>query len=183
MQRNGKKITTNVLVRAAFLTALSIVLTRFLSIILPIAGGNTVRVGFGGIPVTISGVLFGPVVGGITGMASDLIGILINPMGSFHPGFTLSSTLNGVLPGLLSIYYRKRPKDGSYITLPRILLIETITGLVISIGLNTLWLTQMYGMGILASLPFRIFNTIINIAVGTIVTFNILKIFKKETRI
>lgn len=183
MNTNRKKIDTNTMVKAAFLAALSIVLTRFLSIMLPIAGLPTIRIGFGGVPIFISGILFGPTVGGITGIVADLIGVLINPMGPYHPGFTFSAFLNGAIPGIFAIYFRKRPINGSFITFKRILMVEIFLGISNGIFLNTLWLTQILGKGFLILVPARAINTLVNVPIRTIIIYNILKYFKKETKV
>lgn len=183
MTKNKRTMTTNTMVRAAFLTGLSIVLTRFLSIMLPIAGLPTIRIGFGTIPIFISGLLFGPGVGGITGVAADFIGMLINPMGmAYHPGITFSAFLNGAIPGVFALYFRKRPINGSYVTFNRILIVETFLGITNSIFLNTLWLTQLLGKGFLVLLPARAINAVINIPLMTVIIFKILDHFKKETK-
>ena len=83
------RMPTSVLVKAGFLATVSIVLTRFLSIMLLLGGLPALRVGFGNIPIIMSGMMFGPVVGGLTGVVADIVGYLINPMGgTFFPGFT-----------------------------------------------------------------------------------------------
>lgn len=173
------KIKTKNLVRAAFLTTLSIVLTRFLSITLPIVGLSAIRVGFGRAPIVMSGILFGPVIGSITGAASDIIGMLIFPQGVYHPGFTLSAILDGVLPGLLAIMYRKRPKNGSYITIGRIFTVEFILTVLNSIVLNTLWLTQVLGKGYMILLPARLINAVINLPIQTLIIYTIMKYLVK----
>lgn len=179
MKKNKKSINTNTMVKAAFLTALSIVLTRFLSImVLP-----SIRLGFGTVPIFISGILFGPAVGGLTGIAADLIGVLINPMGPvFHPGFTFSAFLNGAIPGLFMIYFRKNLKNGNGISFLRILMVEVFLGISNGILLNTLWLTQVLGKAYLILLPARALSVLINVPIRTIITFNILKYFKNETK-
>ncbi|GAB6108571.1 folate family ECF transporter S component [Fusibacter bizertensis] len=108
MQENKQKVRqknifgTSVIVKAALLATISIVLTRFLSLMLMLGGLPALRVGFGSIPLIMSGMMFGPVIGGITGIVADLVGYMINPMGgTFFPGFTLSAALYGVIAGIL----------------------------------------------------------------------------------
>jgi ECF transporter S component (folate family) len=102
-------MTTSVLVKAGLLAGLSIVFTRVFSFMIPLAGLPALRIGFGSLPITLAGILFGPLVGGAVGTVADLIGFLINPMGgAYFPGFTLSSALNGVIPGLVFAWMRKR---------------------------------------------------------------------------
>ncbi|NSW76464.1 MAG: folate family ECF transporter S component [Candidatus Atribacteria bacterium] len=80
--------------------ALSVVLTRFASIRIPIGGVESIRIGFGTLPIMVSGILLGPWVGGTVGALADIIGFAISPMGPYFPHFTLTSALYGLLPGL-----------------------------------------------------------------------------------
>ncbi|MDH8677225.1 folate family ECF transporter S component [Fusibacter bizertensis] len=103
-QRMQKKrtISTSAIVKAALLATISIVLTRFLSLMLVLGGLPALRVGVGSIPLIMSGMMFGPVVGGITGVVADIVGYMINPMGgTYFPGFTVSAALYGVIAGIL----------------------------------------------------------------------------------
>ncbi len=102
-----KRLSTKVLVKAGFLATVSIVLTRFFSLMIPLGGLPALRVGFGSIPLIMAGMMFGPVVGGITGIVADVVGYMINPMGgTFFPGFTLTAALYGIISGLLFKNFR-----------------------------------------------------------------------------
>jgi len=84
------RFTTRTATNLGLLTAISIVLTRVFGFIIPIAGVGALRISFGEIPIMLSGILFGPVAGAVTGVAADLIGYAINSHGgAFFPGFTL----------------------------------------------------------------------------------------------
>lgn len=174
-KRKSSSINTRNLVRAAFLTAISIVLTRFLSVTLPITGLPAIRVGFGRAPIVMSGLLFGPILGGITGAAADVIGMLINPTGVYHPGFTISAILDGVIPGLLAILYRRRAKHANYFTVGRIFTAEFILTILNSIILNTLWLTQLLGRAYMILLPARLINALVNLPIQTFIVYTLLK--------
>ena len=63
MKKVNFKTDAKTLVTAGLLIALSVVLTRFMSIIIPIAGSNSLRLGLGTVPVVISGFILGPFVG------------------------------------------------------------------------------------------------------------------------
>ena len=84
------------LVVMAFLVALEIIFTRFLSINLPIA-----RIGFGFLPVAITAIMFGPIWAALCYTVGDLLGMMIFPTGQFFPGFTLSAFITGLLYGIL----------------------------------------------------------------------------------
>jgi ECF transporter S component (folate family) len=104
-----KKNTAHIkqLVLSSMLIALSIILTRVLSIqLLP-----TVRYSFGKIPIFIAGILLGPVWGGLVGALSDIIGYMLNPMGPYFFGFSLSAALAGILPPLLLRSSKRKPLD------------------------------------------------------------------------
>lgn len=161
---NKSKFSTKTLTQAGFLTAISIVLTRFVSIMVPLAGGlPALRLGFGELPIVLSGLLLGPLVGGITGLVADLIGALAFPQGPFFPGFTLSSMLWGILPGIYSIYLRRKGENGNPFTFKRILFIIVVSTIPISLILNTYWLSLMLGKGFFVLLPGRLLSDLVKI--------------------
>jgi len=83
------------------LIALSIILTRVASLRIAIGGVEGIRIGFGGLPIILGGLLFGPLSGGLVGAISDLLGYFINPIGAYMPHFTLTSALTGIIPALI----------------------------------------------------------------------------------
>jgi ECF transporter S component (folate family) len=142
------------------------VLTRIFGIVVPVAGVGALRLSFGEIPIILAGILFGPVGGGLTGLASDLIGYIINSHGgAFFPGFTLSAALTGVIPGLF--LYKRRDSLGLY----RIGATVLVTDLVTGVFLNTLWLTILYGQGFFVILPMRLLARLVTLPVYTVVLF------------
>ena len=107
----NKKFTINKLTKIAILAALSIVLRRFFTITIPV----NKKIGIGYMPIILSGIFYGPWFGGLTGALADVVGMLINPDGIFHPGFTLSAFLMGFGPGLISFYFFNDKKPNSFI--------------------------------------------------------------------
>lgn len=180
--KNGKSnniMDTRVLVKASFFTAISIVLTRFLYYFLPVAGGlPAIRLSFGEVPIIMSGMIFGPVVGGITGLAADLIGVLINPQGAFHPGFTLSSILWGAIPGILFLLFNKHQTYEKKYSITNIVVTVTICFVVISLGLNTLWLSSMFGKGFIVLFVPRLIAIVPNIILQSIIIITLVKYLK-----
>ncbi len=144
---------TRVLVQLAFLTAVSIVLTRFASILLTPGGLPMIRLSFGEVPIILAGLLFGPVAGGVVGVTADLLGIALVPPPNVFPGFTLSSALLGILPPL---FWRLVPGRASRDGFARTLGVVAATDVVVSLGLNTLWLAILLDKGFLALLPGRL---------------------------
>jgi len=130
------------------LTALSIVATRMLGI----QAGQFLRLSFGGIPIILAGVLFGPVSGAAAGTAADLLGFMLNPMGgAYFPGFTLSSALTGALPPLVLKLTSGRSARSMFLA---IFATQVITNLV----LNSLWLLMMLGPSMWVRFPARVIS-------------------------
>lgn len=171
-------MSVRTMVKAGFLVAISIVMTRFAYIMVPLAGVSALRISFGDLPLMLSGMMFGPLVGGLTGMAADIIGFLINPQGPYHPGFTLSSILWGVIPGL--VFYRLRNEKNfekvySYKNILAAVLLVTV---IVSLGLNTYWLSTLYGRGFIILLPTRVLAAVISIPLHTVILKYLLKYLK-----
>ncbi|WP_206459737.1 folate family ECF transporter S component [Anaerovorax sp. IOR16] len=150
-----KKLTTKNLLLITLFATISIVLTRFLAFYLPFLGFNSVRISLGNIPLMLAGFLLGPLSGAITGILSDLIGATLFPAGPYFPGFTLTACLTGFLPGLLKSII------GGQMKWKNVLLITLLTEGVCSIGLNTLWLSILFGTSYLALLFPRVPVTIL----------------------
>ena len=95
------KISSHKITTMGLLIALSIILTRIASLRIAIGGVEGIRIGFGGLPIILGGIIFGPLAGGIIGGFSDLLGYFINPIGVYMPHFTLTSALTGIIPALV----------------------------------------------------------------------------------
>lgn len=238
MEKTDRAISTKTLVMTSLLTGLSIIFTRFLFFMIPLAGLPALRLSFGEAPIMATGILFGPLIGGLSGLAADLIGVMINPQGAFFPGFTLSSVLWGVIPGLLRfifkreeekldysklnsvilfvlligmlklfissgvleglskptiiifsvvllalvflpMYLKGRGKDDKIFPFEKIVFIISITYIIISLGLNTLWLSIMFDKGFFALFPGRLLSSFASIPIHSIIISIFLKYSKK----
>lgn len=178
MQRKTRSIDTRTMVKAGFLTALSIVLTRFMYIFIPLGGAQTLRISFGEVPLMMSGLLFGPIVGGMTGVAADLIGVLINSQGAFHPGFTLSSMLWGLIPGLLIMLFKNSGSYEKTYSFKNVFVIVLVAYVAVSLLLNTIWLSQLFGKGFMILIPGRLINAVVSVPIISIVITALLKYLK-----
>lgn len=142
--------STKKIIYISLFISLSIVLTRMFSFYaLP-----TVRVGFGNVPIMLSGILLGPMSGAVTGGLSDLVGMLIFPSGGpYFPGFTLSKMVLGAIPGFMA----RRSKGSGPV---RMALAVVVAEIVSSLVLDTIWLSIYYNKGIMVLLPPRIITRI-----------------------
>lgn len=93
---------------AAMLVAMSVVIGIFCKNFLNF-GGGLFRVTFESFPIILSGMLFGPIVGGLVGTASDLVSYFLSSQ-AYPPNLivTLGACLVGVISGIVSRYVVKR---------------------------------------------------------------------------
>lgn len=125
------KFTTKTITTLAILTAMEIILSRFLSI-----NAWNIKIGFSFVPIVIAAMLLGPVEAGIVGALGDFVGALLFPIGPYFPGFTLTAFLTGITFGIF--LHRAR-------TWPRIIGAVAVNQLLLSLMLNTLWISILYG--------------------------------------
>ena len=142
-----QKFSTRTLTTLAMLIAIEVILSRFLSI-----NAWNIKIGFGFIPVVIAAVLYGPLAGGIVGALSDFIGALLFPIGTYFPGFTLSSFLMGVVFGLF-LYKKQSWLQG--------LAAVGINQFILGLFLNTFWISVLYGSPYVPLLATRVFQSIL----------------------
>jgi len=93
------RMTLRVLTLDGLMIGLSIVLTRLLSLNIPIGGGIGARIGLGHLPIVFTSIVAGPLSGLLVGAAADLVGFAIWPSGAFIIWqITAIAALNGVIP-------------------------------------------------------------------------------------
>lgn len=203
MNKTQKRV--RFLVCIAMLSAMQVVLSRFLSIQTAVA-----KIGFGFVPVMFAGVLYGVGGGALVGALSDLVGAILFPTGSYFPGYTLTAALSGAVYGWL-LRGRNRIAQGSqegcrqgcclralWHGVARILLAYVITTLCVTLALNTFWIALGKGylyvdaagrdfsnvwIQFLALLPTRLTQAGIMLAVQTVVTDFLLEILHLDMRI
>lgn len=100
---SGKRISTKTLAYCAMLTALSVVFARLIGLM----PSESVRFSIEAVPIFVSGMLFGPLLGGCVGFAADFVGCLFSPFG-YNPLFCIPPILYGVFAGLLRPILRRQ---------------------------------------------------------------------------
>lgn len=159
-------VTKN-LVLCGLMAALAIVL----SIVASISIGPYVKIGFSGIPNRIVEFLFGPVVGCIFGGALDLLKFMIKPDGPFFFGFTFNVMLAGLIYGCL-LYHKP-------LSIKRIVIAEFLVKLIVNCGLNTLWISTLYGKAFFVLLPMRLLKNVIMLPIDSAIVFFALSLTKQ----
>ena len=133
--------TLRILTISAVLCAMSIVLGKYLAI----RGGDILRFSFENLPVILSGMMFGPIVGAAVGVVADRVGCLLVGY-AINPVVTIGAALIGLLAGGA---YRLTPKLSYGL---RVILSVAIAHLIGSVIVKTLGLAAFYAMplGVLA---------------------------------
>ncbi|MGF7012404.1 ECF transporter S component (folate family) [Lachnospiraceae bacterium PF1-21] len=160
------------LVTLGILSGMEIILSRLFSI----AAWN-LKIGLSFLPVTAAAVIYGPLYGGLVGAFGDLVGALLFPIGAYFPGFTLTAFLTGWVFGL---FLTKRQ------TLPRIIGAVLINQLLLSLLLNSFWISILYGSPYFALLQTRIIQCLIMIPVQIVLIASmnkLIKIYKQKGRL
>ena len=126
--------TTRMLVTMALLSAIEVVLARF---IVPMPN-PTMRFSIEAVPIIVAGYLYGPVCGAIVGFVGDAVGCLFSGYG-YNPLFAVPPVLIGLCAGLMRpMLYRKV----SYWRILASFLPAVVLG---SILWQSYWLSFFYG--------------------------------------
>ena len=134
------------LVVLAFLTALSVVLSRLLSV-----NTHNVRVGLGNVPILLAGLLYGPFAGALVGFGADLTGALLLSSFGYMPLMGISPLLLGAIPGLLKPVLLR--KSVSPIRLGAVIVTAQ---LITSIGWTSYCIFLLYGTPLRELLMIRV---------------------------
>lgn len=142
-----KKFDTKMVVTAGLLVALHIILSRFCSI-----NAWNLKIGFAFAVIFVAAYLYGPWFAGVVGAIADIVGATLFPSGAFFPGFTVTCILSGVVFGIF-LYKKQTPW--------RIIAAVAIDQLILSLLLNTYWISILYGSPFVPLLATRVIQCLI----------------------
>lgn len=155
-----------VLTAAAMLTAIAVILGFFKVPLSP-----TIEIRFAVLPIAVSGAMFGPGVAAVVGILSDVGGYLLKPTGPFFPGFTISAAISGIIFGVF--LYKKR------VSLVRVTLAMIARTVIVSILLNSYWLTILYNKGFMPILGGRVIKEVFLLPIFIAMLMLLLKLLEK----
>jgi len=113
------KMELRSIMAVSMLVLLSVVLA-FFSVMVPLFGFPSLKVGFSQLPLMMIGVFFGPAWAFIAGLLEDLLEVLLIPSSFPFLGFTLNKILIALLPALWMLIPKGKLKEFKY--LPQTLL-------------------------------------------------------------
>ena len=132
---------------SAMLTAISVVIGIFCKTFFNF-GGGLFRITFENLPIITSGIMFGPIVGGLVGAATDIISYLLSPqIYAINLLVTLGATSVGVVSGFFARYVFKN------VGYPRLIFPSIFAHVVGSMIIKPIGLYQFYGVAVLWRIP------------------------------
>ncbi len=149
------RFDTRTIVLMGLLTAIEVVLSRFLSFSV-----WNMKIGLSFLPIVAAAILLGPLHAGIVGALADFVGAILFPIAAYFPGFTLTAFLMGFVFGL---FLRQKQ------TFLRILGAVAVNQLLLSLLLNSYWISLFYGAPYAGLLPARALQTLILVPLQLIV--------------
>ena len=156
MQKNTKRTkislfgSLKVMTMAAMLTAMSVVIGIFCKSFLNF-GEGLYRITFENLPILLSGIMFGPLVGGVVGAATDIISYLLSPQTyPINVAVTVGAMAVGMVSGVMSRYvFRKK-------TSARIIFSCLAAHLVGAMIIKPIGLVAFYGWAVLWRVPMSL---------------------------
>ena len=174
MQKNkaNERRNVHVITTAAMLGALSVVIGIFCKNYLNF-GNGLFRVTFENFPIIMSGILFGPVVGGAVGVVSDMISYFLSTQSfAISPIVTLGAALVGGVSGCVSRFFLKEKGRVS------IILSVIAAHLIGSLLVKTFGIYTYYKMSYVMMLLYRLPTYA---AIMALESFFLCMIFKHKT--
>lgn len=168
MQTRKPILTARSIASCALLAALSVVMARLLSFATP----DGVRWSADKFPIFLAGMLFGPLMGGLTGFVADFIGSLMQF--GFNPFLCPPAILYGLFGGLFRWYLAKKC---SALRLGVAYLFPVVIGSILyqSCALAYFYFNGTYFAGVLYYLGTRTFQFSIMLVVEVLILTTLMK--------
>jgi len=141
------KVNIKTITAMGVLIAFEIILSRFFSI-----QAWNIKIGFNFVPIVAAAIICGPVFAGTVAALGDFLGALLFPIGAYFPGFTLTAFLTGVIFGI-----GLRKESSAFQTISAVL----INQFLLSLFLNTFWISVLYGSPYWPLFITRIFQSVV----------------------
>ena len=100
------RVNTKDIVLASIFIMITLVCKRFFTIMVPLFGSESLKIGIEYIPAMIAGYFLSPSYAFLVGLCIDLLGLIIVPTGFPFFGFTLTMILVVLIPSLIRKYTR-----------------------------------------------------------------------------
>ena len=131
----------------AMLTAISVVIGIFCKTYLNF-GDGLFRITFENLPIIMAGILYGPIIGGVVGLSTDLISYMLSTqVYPINLLVTIGATLVGVVAGIVAKYIIK--KNGNL----QIIVAGALSHVICSMIIKSIGLYEFYNIMVLLRIP------------------------------
>lgn len=161
------------IILAGLLLAMSIVLSRFLSIKTPI-----VTISFSFVPTILCAIWLGPKWTILVSILSDLIGATLFPFGSFFIGYTVTTAVAATIYGFL-LYQKEEDTYRNKQFIVRLIIAVILVTVICNIGLNTLWLNITTGKAFMVLLASRIVKELVMVPIKIVMMLFLESVLRK----
>jgi len=162
-------------VHSMVLVALFVAIYGVLSLLRIYIIPDQLRLSLTFMPVAWASMLLGPIAGAVTGAMGDIIGYVINPVGAFFPGFTVSGFVTGIIYGLF--LYKKE------ITWKRVIFAAITMVLIVEVGLNSIWLNILTGNAYKVLILARLAKALITVPIQMIILYTTGHLMRKFAKV
>ena len=162
-------LSTQKLVLLALMVALNVVLGR-----LSVQFTPEIRLSvFGFLPIALAGMLMGPLYGGLTGAAGDILNYVLftHVYGAYFPGYTLTAVLSG--------WWYGRTLHGNRVTWLRAILAIAPVIILGEMLLNSVWVYMTHSKTFWAKLPMRLLTNAVECPVKVLLLMGMSRLMER----
>ena len=159
--------STRTLTTAGLLLAIQMILSSYGVIEVT----DSLKISLAHLALAPTAIFFGPVVAGMQGALSDILGFMLKPTGPYFPGFTLTALLGGVIYGMT--FYKTKRAAWQIVTARLVIIVF------VNILLNSVFLAMLYGPSRWATLPVRALKNIIQLPIDCILLAAVCRIVRR----
>lgn len=150
-------------IRCLTFTALLIALDLAIKLATTMRTSDTLHISFAFVALASVSMLYGPTVGFVAGLITDLLGYIIAPSGAFDIRFTLIEALGAMIYGIF-LYNMQNDRW----MIPRIIAAKTTVVIICNLWLTTWAVASLAGKGFLAMFPARAIKNIIQLPIDIV---------------
>ncbi len=169
MRNQATKTILRLLIFSALLSSISIVCGKYLAFNM----GEIMRFSFENMPIIFAGMAFGPLVGALVGVVSDLVGCLLVGY-AINPIITVAAGGIGLISGI-SFFFSEKKDGGRLVYLLKISLTVGAAHIVGSVIIKSVGLSVFYSMPLYVLMLWRLLNYVIVGAVEGFLLYHLMK--------
>lgn len=173
---------TNMVLAAIFIM-ITVIAKRFLTVMIPLFGLESLKIGLEYIPLMIAGYFLSPSYAYLIGLSCDLIGLILVPTGFPFFGFTLTMILVSLIPSLIKIYVKNINPSKIDLIVKAFILILGISGIFYIYYLEELSISStLYKLTLNQKLPLMVVCLVLMILFIFIIEYLKKKISFEESK-